>query len=228
MRQPLLALVAALTGALLWLSIPSTLAQTAESPQVELIHNATLVFRRTVDAPAAAIPAALLQQAKAIAIFPRITVDEEGARGGPGIVSARGRGSRGWSAPAVVTFRGGIEPQFDLGPADFVFVALTQRGLRYLSQGEATLAEPNCISPGPVGQDTRVSMDADILAYIQFGSYFAGVTVGGWSLREAKDANASLYGKPYSTADVLQGGFTVPAPAQEWRDAIASYFKEMS
>jgi lipid-binding SYLF domain-containing protein len=86
------------------------------------------------------------------------------------------------------------------------------------------------IVPGTLGQDTRVRLDADLLGYMQAGDYFAGITIRDWTIREVRDANARLYGRPYSTDDIVRGAgfFHLPPAARSWRGAIAAYFREMS
>jgi hypothetical protein len=42
------------------------------------------------------------------------------------------------------------------------------------------------------------------------------------------DANARLYGKPSSTADVWRGGLSLPVAAEIWRAVLRSSFRETS
>jgi hypothetical protein len=44
------------------------------------------------------------------------------------------------------------------------------------------------------------------------------------------ESNAVLYGRPYSTDDIVRGAgfFHTRGPARMWRDALAAYFREMS
>ena len=45
-----------------------------------------------------------------------------------------------------------------------------------------------------------------------------------------RDSNAVLYGRPYSTDDIVRGAgfFHVPASARRWRETLARYFRKMS
>lgn len=65
---------------------------------------------------------------------------------------------------------------------------------------------PQPIAPGALGRDTPVNINADLLAYMQFGGYFAGVTIDDWIIGEMKESSA----------------------ARVWRDALADYFRDMS
>ena len=65
---------------------------------------------------------------------------------------------------------------------------------------------------------------------MQFEHYFAGVAVDEWIVQEMKASNAVLYGRPYSTDEIVRGAgfFHVPRAARTWREALTNYFREMS
>lgn len=226
MRRASFVVAAASVLLFLWLSMPSVLAL-PPTPEVELISNATLVFRRAVDIPSAAIPPSVMRTARALAVFPG-AINDGTAYCGVGIASARGADSLHWTPPAVITLQGEIPVRLDVDAIDFVLVALTPNGVAYLKNPAASLIERIVVAPGPIEQNTPTKIDADLLGYMQFGDFFASVTFSEFSIREMKDANARIYGKPYATADVFREGFTVPVFAQIWRNAVASYFREMS
>ncbi len=63
-----------------------------------------------------------------------------------------------------------------------------------------------------LGHDTRVPMNADVVADVQFADYFAGISVREWSIAEAPEANGRLYGTPYSNRrDRPRPGLLPPA-----------------
>jgi lipid-binding SYLF domain-containing protein len=85
------------------------------------------------------------------------------------------------------------------------------------------------IAPGSLGENTHVQGHADLVAYMQFGDYFAGVTVNDWIVSDAKAANARLYGWPCATEDIVYGAvFHLPPAARSWRNAIFRLLREMS
>jgi len=216
--------------ALSWLSLSATSsAPLPTTPEDDLLRNATLVFERAVDPGAAAIPASVLIRARAIAVFPRSARYGSGYSG-RGVLSARGANPSYWTPPAVIAFEGTVPLDLESDAVDFVLVAQTPRGLDYLIQPQFVSPVVLPIVPGALGQDTRVRLDADLLGYMQFGDYFAGITIRDWSIREMRDANARLYGRPYSTEDIVRGVgfFHLPPAARSWRGAIAAYFREMS
>ena len=212
------------------LSLAATPSATSPtSHEDELLRNATLVFEHVVETPATAIPAAVLVRATAIAVIPAAAKD--GARfHGDGVVSARGGRADDWTPPAVIAFEGAIPLDVETSNADFILVAETQRGLDYFLQGRVRNAATHSIVAGPLGHDTPVRINADLLAYMKIGNYLAGVTIADCILHEIRESNAVLYGRPYSIEDIVRGAgfFHIKGPIRMWRDALAAYFREMS
>jgi lipid-binding SYLF domain-containing protein len=207
----------------------TTSAPSPTSDEDELLRSATLVFARAVATPAAAIPAAALMRATGIAAIPSAVKD--GTRYyGKGVVSARGARADYWTAPAVIAFEGDIPLDLESSTVDFIVIAQTRRGLNYLSQGRFASTAPYSMVAGALGHNAPVRVDADLLAYIQFDNYFAGLTIDNWIVDDMTASNAALYGRPYSTDDIVRGAgfFRVPSSARMWREALADYFREMS
>jgi lipid-binding SYLF domain-containing protein len=198
-------------------------------PEDDLLRQATLVFERAVGTPPAAIPTSVMVRARGIAVIPVALKD--GARYcGLGVLSAQGANPAYWTPPAVFEFEGAIPLDLETDMLDFVLVAQTARGLEYLSQARFVSPVIHPIYPGPVGQNTRSHLNADILAYMQFGDYFAGVTIEDWMITEMTASNARLYGRPYTTDEIVRGDgfFHLPPAARVWRNAVTAYFSRMS
>jgi lipid-binding SYLF domain-containing protein len=213
---------------LVGLSLAATTSATSPSHEDELLRNATLVFEHAVETPAAAIPATVLMQATAIAVIPAAVKD--GTRFyGNGVVSARGARADYWTPPAVFAFEGAIPLDPETGTADLILVAQTQRGLDYFLQGRLR-STMTAIAAGPLGHTTPLRVNADLLAYMKIGNYLAGVTIDDWVLHDMTACNAVLYGRPYSTDDIVRGAgfFHIRGRVRMWRDALAAYFREMS
>jgi lipid-binding SYLF domain-containing protein len=207
----------------------TTSAPSPTSDENELLHTATLVFTRAVATPAAAVPAAVLMRATAVAAIPSAVKD--GTRHyGRGVVSARGARPDYWTPPAVIAFEGDIPLDLDSTAVDFLVIAQTRRGADYLTLGRFTSTAPYSMVPGALGHNAPVRINADLLAYAQFDSHFAGVTIDNWIVDDIRDSNAVLYGRPYSTDEIVRGAgfFHVPSPARMWRETLARYFREMS
>lgn len=209
--------------------IALTLATSTIVAEDELLQHAAVVFADAVGTPAAAIPAAVLMRASAIAVVPAAVRD--GTRYyGTGVMSARGARPDAWSPPAVIAFEGAIPLDLDAGAADFVIIAQTRRGLDHLLTGRLGHALSGPIAPGAIGHSSPARIEADLVAYIHLDRYFAGVTIDGWAVDDLPASNEALYGRAYSADDIVRGAgfFRLPHGARLWRDAIASYFREMS
>jgi lipid-binding SYLF domain-containing protein len=230
MRRAHLALTLFCLSTLAGLSLTTTTS--AVSPiadEDELLRNATLVFARVMDTPAAAIPAVVMMRASAIAVVPAAVRDGDRYYG-QGVMSARGVRADYWSPPAVVAFEGAIPLDLGAGEVDFVVIAQTRRGLDYLIDNRFANAAAHAIVPGALGHNSPVRIDADLVAYVRVDRYFAGVTIEDWVVGDMTASNAMLYGRPYTTDDIVRGAgfFRVPPAARAWRDIIASYFRTMS
>jgi len=224
----LLALFA--TNTFVWLSLSATPSATSPTMlEEELLRSATLVFQRAVDERAAAIPASVLFRAQGIAVFPQSVKDGVGYSG-QGVFSARGANPSVWTPPAIVALTGAIPLELESLTVDFILIAQTPRGLDYLMQEGFANPVPFPMVPGALGHESHVRIDADLVAYMQLGDYFGGVTISDWTISESRAANARLYGRPYSTADFVRGAgfFHLPPAARAWRGTITAYFREMS
>lgn len=191
----------------------------------EVLRDATLVFRHAMTPPAA-IPPSVIAQARAIAVVPRAQRDGN-LYYGLGVLSGRS-GFDGWTPPAVVSFQGELPLQLESNEVDFVLVALTPRGVDYLTQAEfaALLSQP--FNAGPL--KTPALVRADLVAYVRFALMFAGVAIDNWEIRDNTAGNAILYGHPYSSDEILGGAgfFHLPKAARMWREALVSTMRETS
>src|SRR5688572_6773539 len=106
----------------------TTSATSPTSSEVELLNTATLVFKRAVETPAAAIPAAVMMRASAIAVFPNVVKDGN-RHYGKGVMSARGARPDAWTPPAFIALEGAIPFDLDVQPIDFIVIAQSWRGL---------------------------------------------------------------------------------------------------
>ena len=77
-----------------------------------------------------------------------------------------------------------------------------------------TSTTAHAIAAGAARAQFAVRINADLLAYMQFENYFAGVTIDDWVIQEMTASNAVLYGRPYSTDDIVRGAgfFHIPRP----------------
>jgi lipid-binding SYLF domain-containing protein len=226
MRRFLIAVCLAFVGAWLWLSMPLASAASPSSEDA-LLSGATTVFRRVAETSSTAIPAVVLRHAKAIAVIP-------GARhyrdivSGTGIVSARGLDSLDWSLPAAIEFQGKLNPPLDVDSSDIVLVAVADRGVQLLTNGDGMENVFETLPRGPL-DDMNFDSNADVVAYVQFGDFFAGMTTDDLSICDAPIVNTRLYGMAYAARDIFHlAGTKASYAVEEWRAALSSYFRQTS
>ena len=221
---------AAIAAALATALSITTVAQ-QESAEAKRVRDAATAFGEIMGAEDNAIPAAILEKAEGIAIFPgtlRAGFIVGGMRG-RGIISARNDGR--WSAPAFLTLTGGsLGLQIGGQAADLVLVIRDRRGLENLVSNQFKLGADAGVAAGPVGREaqaaTDVQMRAQSLSYSRARGLFAGVTVNGSTVRQDRDANERFYGRRLETKEIVFGpapGDPQPVPA--WVDALNRYAK---
>jgi lipid-binding SYLF domain-containing protein len=203
--------VAAVLAALLLLSLPAAAIADEEE---ERIDEAILALEEIMDAPDAAIPDAILERAVAIAVFPS-TVKAGfflGGQRGRGFIATRHETGE-WSAPAFMTLTGGsIGLQVGAQSVDIILLIQNRRGLSRLLDNEFKLGGDASAVVGPVGRTVEASTDlqmtAEILSYSRSRGVFAGLSLGGATLRADRDANERFYGERLDSRDIVLDGET--------------------
>ena len=209
----------------------SLAAQTEEAERVEL---STRVLGEIMDAPDAAIPGAVLDNAEAIAVFPSTFKAGFifGGHRGRGVISARSEGTNSWSVPAFLTLTGGsFGLQIGGQSVDVVLVIMNRRGLEKLLQSEFKIGGDASAVVGPLGRALEASTDillqAEILSYSRTRGLFAGVSLEGSTIRADRDANERFYGDPLSSKGVVLEGNAGPPhdsdAVSELQAALARY-----
>jgi len=213
--------VAAALGGLLW---PSP----ASSQVLTRLENTVKVFDEATSAGDASIPADLLKKAECVVIVPGL---KKGAIG-IGIKYGRGfascRSGDGWSAPAGIRMEGGSYG-FQIGGAeiDVVLTVMNKRGVDRLLSSKFTLGADASVAAGPVGRSasaqTDAMMTAEILSWSRSRGIFAGISLGGSTLRGDDDANKDLYGKKISVREIVTGGAAAPEATKALMERLAKY-----
>jgi SH3 domain-containing YSC84-like protein 1 len=165
------------------------------------------------------IPQDLLAKAQCVGIVPGLKKAGfiVGAKYGKGTVVCRENSGR-WSAPAMIRIEGGsIGLQIGAGETDVVFIVQNRDGMNKLLQDKFTLGANASAMAGPVGRSAAAATDAqlhaEILSYSRSRGVFAGVSLGGATLRPDRDANRELYGRRLSQRAILTGNVSAPAAA---------------
>ncbi len=202
----------------------------AAADEAERLAEGYVVLQEIMDAPDASIPEAILDRATAIAVFPS-TIRAGfifGGQRGRGFIAARDPETGAWSPPAFLTLTGGsIGLQVGAQQADVVLLIQNRRGLARLLRNQFKLGGDASAAVGPVGRSLEASTDlqmtAEILSYSRSRGVFAGVSLGGATLRADRDANERFYGVRLDSRQiVLEGrtGGTPPEAAVRLRHAL--------
>ena len=208
----------------------ATPAVAAADSEAERLAEGYVVLQEIMDAPDASIPEAILDHATAVAVFPS-TIRAGfifGGQRGRGFIAARDPDTGAWSAPAFLTLTGGsIGLQVGAQQADVVLIIQNRRGLARLLGNQFKLGGDASAAIGPVGRSLEASTDlqmtAEILSYSRSRGVFAGVTLGGATLRADRDANERFYGVRLDSRQiVLEGraGADLPEAAVRLRWAL--------
>jgi len=200
--------------------------------EAERIDEAITVLHEIMSAPDASIPEALLERSVAVAIFPS-TVRAGfflGGQRGRGFIAGRDDETGAWSAPAFLTLTGGsIGLQVGAQSVDIILLIQNRRGLSRLLDNQFKLGGDASAVVGPVGRTVEASTDlqmtAEILSYSRSRGVFAGVTLGGATLRADRDANERFYGERLDSRDIVldgESGNSVPDAVTRLRQALDS------
>jgi lipid-binding SYLF domain-containing protein len=195
---------------------PALLLADSERKDTKLISDSAEVFQDIMSAPDRGIPQDILHKAQCVGIIPNLKKAGfiVGAKYGKGIMVCKT--DHGWSAPEVVRIEGGsIGFQIGAGETDVVMVVQNRSGENKLLQDKFTFNASAGAMAGPVGRtgqaETDAQLHAEILSYSRSRGLFAGVDLGGATMRPDKDANRALYGRDVAPQEILSGAVMPPA-----------------
>src|SRR5215471_3520843 len=168
------------------------------------------------------IPSNLLNQAKCIAVIPKLNKAGfiVGGKHGGGVVSCRT--SSGWSAPAFITISGGsVGLQAGAEHQDVVLL-MNDKGAQELRSGHWDLGAEAAAAGASGGAEASESTGwkTPVLSYSNANGAFAGADVGGSKLGTDKDMIHDLYGKDAQFEAILDGQVHPPASAQPFLAAL--------
>jgi len=217
---------------LVWVVSCSVVAKEKEvSKEAHRLQNAAIVVNEIMGTPDKAVPQDLLDRAVCIGVIPAEKKFALGVGGnfGRGALVCRRGGNGRWGAPSMFTV-GGASFGFQLGgqSADVVFIVMNAKGAKKLVESSVKLGADASVAAGPVGRKAEGSTDlqlrSEILSYSRSRGLFAGVSLEGAVLKQDKEANEALYGRPIEPEEIL---FTrkvpVPAAARRLDAALTNY-----
>lgn len=204
---------------------------TADNPRKtdERLQDAAGLFQEIMAAPDRAIPQELLNKARCVVLVPGLKKGAivVGGKYGKGFVVCRAP-QQGWGAPAAVRIEGGsFGFQLGFASSDVVLLIMNDRGMERLMRSKFTIGGEATGALGPVGRDataqTDGTMTAEILSWSRSHGVFAGASLDGSTLRTDIDENEILYGKRWTTREILHGNPAPPAAAGALIDILTKF-----
>jgi lipid-binding SYLF domain-containing protein len=210
-----------LTVALAIVCAPLQAADTTTKTAERLDDSASL-FAEIMSTPDRAIPQELLERAQCVVIVPELkkAAFVVGAKYGRGFAVCRGAAGAGWGPPAAIRIEGGsVGFQVGISSTDVLMLVMNKRGMRRLSSSKFTIGGDAAAAAGPVGRSASAQTDgfvsAEILSYSRSKGLFAGVSLEGATLRNDMDENEILYGKRWTSKQILGSGAKMPEAASK-------------
>jgi len=204
-----------------------------ESKAHDRVQAAADVLNEIQSAPDQGIPEEVLGSAECVAVVPSMLKAGfvVGANYGRGVASCRT--SKGWSAPAFFSVKGGsFGLQIGGQAVDLVMLIMNNDGMRKLLSSEFKLGADASVAAGPVGRhaaaDTDWKLRAQILSYSRARGIFAGLELGGTVIRQDKNSTREFYGHMVTSKASLQGLIEAPAAAYPFLQTLAKWAKEAS
>jgi lipid-binding SYLF domain-containing protein len=180
--------------------------------------------------PDRAIPQELLERAQCVVIVPELkkAAFVVGAKYGRGFAVCRGAAGAGWGPPAAIRIEGGsVGFQVGISSTDVLMLVMNKRGMRRLSSSKFTIGGDAAAAAGPVGRSASAQTDgfvsAEILSYSRSKGLFAGVSLEGATLRNDLDENGILYGKRWTSKQILGSGAKMPEAASKLIAVLNKY-----
>jgi SH3 domain-containing YSC84-like protein 1 len=201
-----------------------------ESEPARRLQEAADVLSEVMAAPDKGIPLDLLEHAHCIVIVPGLKAGAFviGGKYGKGYLSCRSKTRSGWSAPGSVRIEGGSFG-FQIGGSetDVIMLVMNQDGVGKLLSSRFTLGAEGSIAAGPVGRtataQTDLQMHADILSWSRSRGLFAGIALGGATLRQDLDDNETLYGKKLENREIVTKVVRPPKSSQKLLTLLNKY-----
>jgi lipid-binding SYLF domain-containing protein len=217
------------TFALAWSATAvGQVAAPAELPSREttVVDDSIQVLKEIMEIPAKSIPEALLADAKAIVVVPKMMKGGFvlGIRHGHGVMLVRDE-KEGWRAPAFVTVTGGsVGWQVGIQATDLILVFKTRKSVDRLLRGKFTIGADASAAAGPVGREaaaaTDANLDAEIYSYSRTRGLFVGISLDGSAIQIDTAANAQYYRVMGAT---LGRPPALPASTQRLLSTVAQY-----
>lgn len=197
----------------------------------ERLAESTTVLKEIMSAPDKGIPTDLLKKAHCVVIVPGLKKAGliVGGKYGRGFLVCRNTETNTWGAPAALRIEGGsFGFQIGASETDVVMLLMDPRSVQGILSSRFTLGGDADVAAGPVGRSTTAQTDATmrakILSYSRSRGVFAGLALTGATIRQDLDENNEMYGRKWTTEEIVKGGKVAPPrAASELIDLLTKY-----
>src|SRR5580658_7529080 len=194
------------------------------------LDDSAVLFSEVMAAPDKSIPQDLLRKAACIVLVPGLKKGAfvVGAQYGRGFALCRNPSGQGWGPPAAMRIEGGsFGLQAGVSSSDVILLVMNERGMRRLTTDKFTIGVDATAAAGPVGRNasatTDAMMTAEILSWSRSRGIFLGISLDGATLRGDVDENESMYGKRWTSKQIIGSGATPPPAAAKLIDLLTKY-----
>lgn len=209
------------------LSLTSLSWANGREDSTERLTNAGVVLNEIMAAPDKGIPQEVIDNAKCIAVVPRMIKAGFifGGKHGRGVATCRT--ASGWSAPAFISVGGGSWGlQAGVQGIDLVMLVMNEQGMQRMLANKFQVGGDASAAAGPVGRHasagTDWKADSEILTYSRAKGLFAGISLTGAVVQQDNDSTRAIYGKKIPQKSILSGSVPAPAVAASFMAAVAS------
>lgn len=209
------------------LSLTSLSWANGREDATERLTNAGVVLNEIMAAPDKGIPQEVIDNAKCIAVVPRMIKAGFifGGKHGRGVATCRTAAA--WSAPAFISVGGGSWGlQIGVEGVDLVMVVMNEQGMQRMLSNKFQVGGDASAAAGPVGRHasagTDWKADSEILTYSRAQGLFAGLSLTGAVVQQDDDSTRAIYGKKIGQRSILSGSVPTPAVAASFMAAVAS------
>ena len=202
-----------------------------QEKEANTVALASQTLTEIMAVPAKGIPLALLKDAEAVAIVPRVIKAGfvVGGRHGEGVLLMR-NSAGAWGNPLFVSLTGGsIGWQIGVQSTDVVLVFKSRKSLEgFLTGRKFTLGADAAVAAGPVGRQatagTDIKLESEIYSYSRSRGLFAGASLDGSVMEINNREDAAYYRQPQATiTNIVEGqNITVPQGAVKLKEQLTA------
>jgi len=206
--------------AILAATVFASVLSAKDTDSVKRLDAASDLLSSMMKADDKGVPQDLINKAQCVILIPGLKKAAfiVGGKYGKGFASCRKMSGTGWSAPAAIRVEGG-SVGFQIGGSeqDVLLLVMNENGMKHLLESKFTLGAEAAAAAGPVGRDlsaqTDVQLRAEMLSYSRARGLFAGLSLGGATLRPDEETNTEMYGREITNKEILTTAVKAPASA---------------